>query len=487
MENKKIIIGGAMAAATIIPLSIITLKTLLFSSKQQDKILDDDRSHVFSSKSPLELASRLSEAVKIPTVSHENETQTDHKHMLQFHALLREYFPLCHARLAPITINGGSLIFQWEGQDKTKLPVMMYAHMDVVPADNPDSWSHSPFSGDIADGFIWGRGTMDDKQQVMSILEAAEELLANNHQPKRTIYFAFGHDEEIGGHHGANFISQWFTERGIKFEYTMDEGLVILKGPGAFPAIDKDIALIGIAEKGELTLELSLKTEGGHASMPPKTTAIGQLAKAITKLEENQHKPSFLGCGLMLDYLGRDCKFPVKSIMANLWLFGRPIFTFFSNVPTLNSMIRTTTAVTMIDGGVKSNVLPKSARAIVNHRIAPHDTVDSVIARDRSIINDPSIEIKIKSKQEPSKVSDPTAPGYKVIHHTILSLFPNTLVSPGLMVAKTDSPWFYHLSKNVYRFNPLICYKGDTSRIHGIDERISVDNYHKHENWTTLF
>ena len=209
------------------------------------------------------------------------------KEFLALHEYLKETFPKVHSGLTKETINDYSLLYTWKGSDETLKPILLMAHLDVVPVEpaSEADWQHPPFEGQIQDGYIWGRGALDDKAGVMGLLEAVETLLAEGFRPKRTIYLAFGHDEELGGPNGAAKIAELLLSRKVELDYVLDEGLIIANG---ILPVSKPVALIGIAEKGFVSLELSVETEGGHSSMPPPNTAIGILSEAVNKLEEGQ-------------------------------------------------------------------------------------------------------------------------------------------------------------------------------------------------------
>ncbi len=267
--------------------------------------------------------------------------------------------------------------------------------MDVVPVEpgSAGAWQHPPFSGAIADGFVWGRGTLDDKVSVLATLEAIELLLADGFTPERTIYLAFGHDEEIDGRHGAAAIAAVLAERGVRLGFTLDEGGIIAHD--IVPGVAPPVALIGVAEKGYLSLKLSVEAEDcGHSSMPPRTTVIGRLAGAIHRLESNPMAanlaPSMID---MFDQLADEMPFMLGLAVSNRWLFAPLVESRLSESPSSDAAIRTTTAVTMFNAGVKANVLPCAAEAVVNFRILSSDSVASVTEHVRQVIDDPVIEI----------------------------------------------------------------------------------------------
>ena len=374
---------------------------------------------------------------------------------------MTQQYPLCDSLLEKSVINEFSLVYKWTGKNSKLAPILLMGHSDVVPVEGESlkQWTEDPYGGKISKGYIWGRGTLDDKVNVLGILEATERLLLEGYQPMRTVYFAFGHDEEIGGKNGAQAIARRFQQQGLEFEYILGEGMVILEK--AMPGIDPTLALIGIAEKGYATLELTAKIEkGGHSSMPPSTTAIGLLSQAIKHLE-NQPFPARIDgpTKLLFDYVGPEMNWPNKAIFANLWLFKTLLINQLSKAPTTNAVIRTTTATTMIRGGVKDNVLPTEAKAWINFRIYPGETVDDVIAQVQNTIKEPLITIK--SNQEsvftnnPSPVSEIESFGFMVLQRSIKEIFPGVIVAPSLVIAATDARHYSQLSKNIYRFSPL--------------------------------
>ncbi len=222
---------------------------------------------------------RLSRAIRHRTVAPVDlASQAEFE---RFHAFLIESFPALHKRLARETINQHSLLYTWQGREPKLKPILLMAHMDVVPVDpaSEKSWTHAPFSGQIAGDYIWGRGSMDDKASLMAILEAVEQLLTEGFQPARTIHLAFGHDEEIGGHNGAAQIAATLAARNVQLDYVLDEGMNILSG--IIDGVSAPVALIGIAEKGYLSIELSAAAAGGHSSIPPQDNAIGRISRAL--------------------------------------------------------------------------------------------------------------------------------------------------------------------------------------------------------------
>lgn len=423
-----------------------------------------------------EVAGRLAGALRFQTVSYQNPEQVKHSEFAGLQEYIQKLFPMVHANFEKRVIGEHSLLFTWKGRKANLKPVVLMAHMDVVPAET-GSWTHPPFSGTIADGYIWGRGALDDKSCFLSILEAAEALVRQDFQPIRTIYLAFGHDEEVAGS-GAFQISEVLKEEGVEPEFVLDEGLAITQG--LVPGVPLPVALIGIAEKGYLTLELTVKSAGGHSSIPPPHTGIGILSQAILKLEQNQLPAEISGPAQSLfEYLGPELPFTHRMALANLWLFGPLLKHRFSQIPGPNSLIRTTTAVTMVEGGIKENVLPTMAKARVNFRIRPGDSVAIVEKHVRDTIHSNEVEVTNPHHQssEPSSISGTETASFLLIHRTIREIFPDTLVAPGMVSGATDSRHFSKLTSNIYRFAPFRITNEDVRRVHGANERISVESY----------
>ena len=317
---------------------------------------------------------------------------------------------------------------------------------------------------------------MDDKVAVLGSLEAVELLLAQGFRPTRTVYLAFGHDEEIGGHQGAARIASLLRSRGVRLEYLIDEGLCI--GHGLIPGVAAPLAMIGIAEKGRLVLELTARTGGGHASMPPAQTAIGILSAAIQRLETNPMPTAMKEpVRQLFASVGPAMPFLQRVVLANLWLLEPLVRYQLAGSPSTNALVRTTAAVTMARAGTKENLLPTEATATVDFRILPGDTIAAVMEHVSRVINDPRITIRRLQGSEPSPVSDTTAASFNAVAASIQRAFPDAVVAPGLVIAGTDSKHYISISDAAYRFLPLRLTPEDLPRIHGTDERIAVDNY----------
>ncbi|HSR59109.1 MAG TPA: M20/M25/M40 family metallo-hydrolase, partial [Robiginitalea sp.] len=351
-----------------------------------------------------------------------------------------------------------------------KKPVILMSHQDVVPVDQPTlgKWEAGPFEGAITDTEVIGRGALDDKSSLVAVLESVERLLSEGYEPSRTYYLAFGHDEEVGGSNGASKIAEYLKNQGVQALMTLDEGGYIAEG--MVPGVDQPLAMINLAEKGFASFRLIVETGGGHSSNPPRENTIGMLAQAIVDLENNQLPYKLVNpIDYQLEYLGPELPFTQRLAFANPWLFKKLL------LEGINA--HTTTAPTIIGGGVKNNVIPTVAEATINFRILPGETIESVREHIREIVHD-SIRIEtVGFLTNPSPVSSVDSEGYRILEQTIRSLFPSAVVIPGLVGGGTDARYFYELSDDVYRFYPVRLSPDSFERFHGIDEKISRKNY----------
>lgn len=429
---------------------------------------------------PDSAAQRLSQAIQIPTISHEDTARIDTAAFAAFGRYLRQTFPRCESKLKHTQL-GYSHLYEWTGSDPSLNPYLLMGHLDVVPVEEgtEKDWKYPAFSGTVADGEIWGRGALDDKVNVLGMLEAVEMLLAKGHQPTRTVYLAFGHDEEIGGMNGAAKVAAHLAQKQVALECVLDEGLFILEGQ--MPGIKQPVAFVGIAEKGFLNLELVVQSPGGHASRPPAQTAIGILSKAISRLEDSPFEASLQGpVGTMFDYLTPEMGLGLRTVFANRWLFEPLLVSQFTAKPNTSAVVRTTIAPTMLKGSPKANILPQYARAVINFRILPGETVASVKERVRSVIADARVQILDFNGFEaadPVNPSDVNTPSFKALHESIAATCPGVLIAPTLMIAATDSKHYRSLTKQIYRFSPMALNDAQVSAIHGTAEYITVANY----------
>lgn len=448
----------------IIVFGILIVNTLRLSSKQVDS------NALESVTLSNDIFDNLSKAIQYPTISFSEEAIPDSTAFFGFHRFLQETFPLTHANLSLEKINDYSLLYKWEGSDTSKEPIILMSHQDVVPVDEPTlgEWEALPFEGKITDTHIIGRGTMDDKGTLVGLMEAVEKLLEESFVPAQTIYLAFGHDEEVGGANGAAAIAAHLKTKGIHAAMALDEGGFIAED--MVPGVDSPVAMVNLAEKGFASFRLIVETNGGHSSQPPRENTIGMLAQAIVDLENNQRPYKLVKpVDYQLEYMGAELPFFKKMAFANPWLFKKPI------LEALNA--HTTTAPTIIDGGVKNNVIPTVAEATINFRILPGETIESTQQHIEATISDKIKVAPVGFLTNPSPVSSIDSDAFKTLEQTIRDMFPKSIVVPGLVGGGTDARYFYDISEDVFRFYPIRIGPDSMTRFHGIDEKISKENY----------
>jgi carboxypeptidase PM20D1 len=425
------------------------------------------------------VAARLAGAIRFQTVSQASDVPPAAEAFAGLHAYLAQSYPRTHEALGRETVAQHSLLYTWSGRSPGEAALLLAAHLDVVPVPDAAEWKHAPFAGEIAEGEVWGRGALDDKGSLIAIFEAVESLLAEGFAPERTIYLAFGHDEEIGGRAGARVIAETLAARGVRVASVLDEGGAVADGFRRL--LEAPVASIGVAEKGWADVRLRVEAPGGHSSTPPRETAIGILGAALVALERNP-MPAHVG-GIFegfVAHIAPEASFPRRLALSNLWLL-RPVLPRFSrNVPILDAMIRTTTAPTIVRAGVKSNVLPREAEAIVNFRILPGDTVDDVLAHVRAVVDDERVAIELSGGdgggQNPSAVSPDDGPAFRAIARAATAAHPGAIAAPFLVVGGTDAKQYAPVSDAIYRLVPFKVDEQALRLAHGKDERVAVSN-----------
>jgi carboxypeptidase PM20D1 len=424
-------------------------------------------------------ADHLGTAIRFRTISSATDPEQNADAFRAMHDYMAATFPAFHAATKREIIDGLSLLYTWQGSDPSAPPIALLAHQDVVPIapGTEADWQAPPFDGTIRDGFIWGRGSWDDKGNLFSILEAVEQLAKEGFRPKRTIYLAFGADEEVGGQRGASEIAKLLAQRGVKLDYVIDEGLVI--ADGMLKGLDRPAALIGIAEKGYATLDLGLTATPGHSSMPPKQSAIGIMSAALAKLDRHRMPARLQGTALeMLQTLAPEMNPVNRVVLSNLWLFKPLLLREFGKSPSTDALIRTTTALTIVNAGNQDNVLPGRVDATVNFRLQPGDTEADVVDHVRRTIENDAITITPRDvNTEAPPVTSTQTDAYRALNRTIREVFPDVVVAPGLMLAATDSRHYAGIAQSIFRFSPVRAKAEDLLRFHGTNERLSIANY----------
>lgn len=422
-------------------------------------------------------AQRLSLAVQQATLADADDAHAAAFHQLHQH--LAASFPLVHARLQRSEVGRHALLFTWPGSDPKAKPIALMAHQDVVPVapGTESQWTAPPFGGQIQDGFVWGRGAWDDKAGLMAILEAVESLLNAGFQPRQTIYLVFGADEEVGGVDGAARIAAQFKAQGIRLGLVLDEGLLITHG--MVPGVNKPVALVGLAEKGYVTLQLTAQGTGGHSSMPPPRSAIGILGEAVARVEAHPMPTRFGGLPhATFEAVAPEADGAMRWVLSNLWLTAPLVERQLQHLPAGNAMLRSTGVATVFRAGERDNVLPGVAQASINFRLLPGDRSADVLAHVRQVVGDLPVSVRTGPEvTEASPVSPRDGLGLRWVSRALRELQPGVVVAPGLLIGGTDSRHFTDIADEVLRFSPIHATSPDMARFHGSNERISVANH----------
>jgi carboxypeptidase PM20D1 len=482
MKRPLLALGALVLLTLVVLAAVLVVRTLALEPAGQPVAAapDDDR----DGEVDLAAVERLAGAVRIQTVSGPGERSRPGA-LRRFRRYLAESFPRVHQTLVLEEVAGASLLYTWasvrdgvgEGVGGGE-PLLLMAHQDVVPAEAPDRWTHPPFSGAVDGGFVWGRGTMDDKGSLMAILEAAEGLLRDGFRPQRPVLLAFGHDEEIGGT-GAAAVADLVRERGFAPMLVLDEGLAVTEG--MMPGLgETPVALVGVAEKGYLSVELRAAGEGGHSSAPPRQTAVDVLARALLRLREAPLPAGIDGpVEELLTTVAPRVGFGQRLALANLWLFEPLVVRQLAASPGTDALLRTTTAPTMLSASVKDNVLPTRASAVVNFRLHPRDSAESVLGHVRAVVDDPRVEVLTYGgfASRASPVAPTDGPAWDLLTAAVARVVPEAVVAPSLVLGGTDSRHYTGLTPHVYRFVPFTVRPGDLERVHGVDERLALEDY----------
>ncbi|CAN5278576.1 M20 family peptidase [soil metagenome] len=423
-----------------------------------------------------DIGDRLARLIAIPTVSDAGDAVFD-----RFVAQLRDEYPLIFERLPLDLPSSRSLLFRWAGSDAAAQPIVLMAHYDVVPVVEAD-WSRPPFGEPLSAGVVWGRGALDDKGELVVLLDAVENLLAAGITPRRDVYVALGGNEESYGA-GAVATAELLAARGVRAAFVLDEGGAIIDSP--FPGVDAPLAVIGTAEKGVLGIRLSVLGEGGHAATPPRWTTIDRLARALRRL---RLAPARLGLSTparqMLEAIAPHSAGPLRAVFGNLWLFGPLVARVLPLMGPENAgFVQTTIAPTMLSAGTAANVLPSAAAATLNLRLVPGDTAEATLARLRRSIRDEKVLVEVIEGAEPSPVSPAHGPAFAAIVGAVAVSWPEAIPVPYLMMQATDSRHFHGVADAVYRFAPLRMTAAQRASIHGVDEYVQVDSLERGERF----
>ncbi len=416
--------------------------------------------------------SNLAELIKCKTISYNDKSLEDDAEFDKFTNLLPKLYPNVFKVCEKIDIPDRAILLKWSGKSSEK-PTVLMAHYDVVPV-NEENWDKPPFDAIIEDGVLWGRGTLDTKITLNSILFASEKLIVEGFIPENDIYFAFSGGEEINGLGAVNIVD-YFKNNGIEPGMVVDEGGAVVEN--VFPGVNTPCGLIGIAEKGMMNVEYKCKSAGGHASAPKPNSPVVRLSKACCRLECKPFKSHFTKPVVaMFDTLGRHSSFIYKVIFSNLWLF-KPILDKIckSGGGELNAMVRTTVAFTKMKGSSAFNVIPPEATLVSNMRLNPADTMDSAYEYLKKTVNDNNVEINIIEGMNPSRISEVDCDAWNKVASAVASTWKGCIVSPYLMMQCSDSRHYGRISDKVYRFSAMDLTAEERATIHGNNERIRID------------
>lgn len=464
---------GLAVAGLIVPLaSVLAFRTMTYQSP-------DVKSDIALASAPainVESAARhLGEAVRIRTVSHENAADNDPKQWDALHVWLKKTYPAAHNAMNLEVVADRTLVYCWKGTDSRLAPIILMAHQDVVPITpgTETEWKHAPFSGEVADGAVWGRGSIDDKGSLIAIFEAIETLISGGFTPKRTIYLVSGHDEEVGGQ-GARAAADYLKRNNVLAEFVLDGGMQIISD---HPITKAPVALIGIAEKGFATLEITAKTAGGHTSMPPKENAVVNLGNAVEAIYNDPYPLAYAGPTTdMLRAIAPHAGLATKMAIANDWLFAPLLVSEIAATPAGAAMIHTTIAPTMLEGSPKENVLPATAKAWINYRIAPGDTSESIMKKSQRAVGTLPVTLRWnRTPDEPSSVSSTKSRAWQILS-LLAADISSAPVAPALFIGGSDSRYLQDVAKDTYRFQAITSSLNELDMIHGTNEHLSLDN-----------
>jgi carboxypeptidase PM20D1 len=454
--------------------AVVAARTATFKAPAA---VDTSSIHLASAR-PVDVAlaaRHLGEAVRFQTVSHQDAAEDQPAEWDKLHAWLQATYPDAHRVMGREVVAGHALVYTWQGTDRSLAPIVLMAHQDVVPVTpgSEGGWTHPPFDGVVADGAVWGRGSIDDKGSLVTLFEALDGLAKAGFTPKRTVIVVSGHDEEVRGV-GARAAAALLKSRGVKAQFVLDEGMVVVED---HPVTKKPVALIATAEKGYATLTVTAPAVGGHSSAPPPQTGVATLAKAVLAINDNAFPMKFSGPGAdMLKSLAPHSSTTIKMAAANTWLFSPLLVSQTAKTPAGAAMLHTTIAPTMLKGSPKENVLPQDATAWINYRIAPGDTSADVMARAKSAVGDLPVKLAwVKTPDEPSKVASTTSEGWKTLA-ALAGDESKAPVAPALMTAASDSRYMGPIADDIYKFQPLQLAVKDTEMIHGTNEHMTLAN-----------
>ena len=448
------------AAAALLLLLVALIRTLLTPAKHSDYVPapDPERAERY--------ARILSRMVRYETVSDPKRDQREK--FLGFHRLLEELFPLVHEKLEKTEIDG-NLLFFWKGESAEK-PIVLMSHQDVVPAEG--NWLHGPFSGDIADGRVWGRGTSDTKCSVFAFFQATEELLREGYVPPQDVYLSSSCTEELAGI-GCSLLVEELKRRGVRPFLVCAEGGGIITEPVA--GIKGNFAMMGVFEKGKADVRFTARSGGGHASAPPAHTPIARLAAFEHDIETHspfraRFEPEVEAMFARLAPYGT---FGMRFLFGNLWLFKPLLLKIMPRISSQGgAMLRTTVAFTIQSGSDACNVIPQEASVWANMRFIPHQGRDESLAVIERLARKHGLEMQVIQAEDYTAAADIRGPAWQRAVRTVEKTFPGLPVSPYVMTGATDARCYQEICDTCIRFAPVIYGPEQMRGMHGVNENI---------------
>ena len=468
-------IGLGAAAAVAVLAGVVVARTLTYPQPDAADLSGVRLAPAVAVDAP-GAAARLSEAIRIPTVRHQDPAQDVPAEWDRLHAFLQASYPAAHAALRREVLPQKTLLYTWPGSDPSLAPIILMAHQDVVPV-TPGAeadWKQPPFSGAIVGGAVWGRGALDDKGSLIGLFEATETLVRAGFKPRQTVILLSGGDEEVSGR-GAQAAAALLKSRGVKPEFALDEGLVTLADN---PITGGPLALIGTAEKGYATLRVTARAPGGHSSAPPADGGgIVALSQAVLAIADKPYPMEFRGPGAdLLRALAPKAPFLVRMAVANEWLFGPLLVRQVGATPAGQALLHTTIAPTMLKGSPKENVLPQDATAWINYRIAPGGSSAEVMARAKAAVGDAPVTLAWEGRPgEPSPISSTSSRSWKILA-ALAGDVARAPAAPSLMTGASDGRWIQPVAEDVYRYQPVTLTMKDLEGLHGTNEHVSIAN-----------
>ena len=453
---------AALAALAALLLLAALVRTLLLGHKTSayEPTPDPEREAKY--------AALLARMVRCETVSHPGAEEREK--FLGFHRLLEELFPRVHRELEKTEIDG-NLLFCWKGKSAER-PIVLMSHQDVVPAEG--EWLHGPFSGDIADGKVWGRGSSDTKCSVMAFFQAVEELLAQGYVPEQDVYLSSSRTEEYAGP-GCRMLVDELRRRGVRPWLVCDEGGGIITDPIA--GIPGNFAMMGVFEKGKADVKFTARSPGGHASAPPAGSPIPRLAAFIDRVEKHPpfRKAFEPEVAAMFARLAPYAPFGLRLLFGNIWLFG-PLLKLV--MPKLSAqagaLLKTTIAFTMQSGSDACNVLPQEASVWANLRFIPHQGMDESLRVIRALAAKYGLETEVLAASDFTAATDIEGEAWRYAADTVAKSFPGLPACPYVMTGATDARFYQEICENVIRFAPVIYGQEQMKGMHGLNENIET-------------